>query len=200
MPPYPPPSRPSTSYSTNTTSYDYTGTASASLPPRPSTARPSSGRRSRAASTVNGESQQIICAISEGRGISPTVGMAFINYSTGEAVLSQICDNQFYARTLNKLQVFDPTEILIVSTACPPNQKSKMFQVIEGNILGAKIISVDRKYWSEASGLEYVSQLAFMEDVEATKVAIGGNYFATCCFCAVGRLCIPILLPYMSDS
>lgn len=151
---------------------------------RPSTGM---GRRSRAGSTIGGgEAQQIICAISEARGISPTVGLAFINISTGEAVISQICDNQFYARTLNKLQVFEPSEILIVSTSGPPNPKSKMYQVVEENILGARIITVDRRYWSETAGLEYIQQLAFLEDVEAIKVAIGGNYFATCCFAAVG--------------
>jgi DNA mismatch repair protein MSH4 len=113
--------------------------------------------------------------------------LAFVNVSTGEAVLSQICDNQFYARTLNKLQVFEPTEILIVSTAGPPSPKSKMYQVVEENIIGARLVTVDRRYWSETSGLEFIQQLAFAEDVEAIKVAIGGNYFATCCFAAVSQ-------------
>lgn len=187
--------RPSTSYSSASTSYQTRYAASSSRPPntrrastaRPSTTRPSTGRRSRAGSTIGGgESQQIICAISEARGISPTVGLAFVNISTGEAVLSQICDNQFYARTLNKLQVFEPTEILVVSTTGPPNPKSKMFQVVEENVLGARITTLDRKYWSETTGLEYIQELAFAQDVEAIKVAIGGNYFATCCFAAVG--------------
>jgi DNA mismatch repair protein MSH4 len=108
-----------------------------------------------------------------------------VNISTGEAVLSQICDNQFYVKTLNKLQIFDPTEILIISTAGPPNPKSKMYHLIEENIPGARIITVDRKYWSEPAGLDFIDQFAFVEDVQAIKVAIGGNYFATCCFAAV---------------
>ncbi|TVY75933.1 MutS protein-like protein [Lachnellula suecica] len=184
--------RPSTSNSYASTSYQngYTTSNSAPYGTRPSTARPgtappSTGRRSRAGSAIGGgESQQIICAISEGRGITPTVGLAFVNISTGEAVLSQICDNQFYARTLQKLTVFDPTEILIVSTAGPPNPKSNMYQVVEENIIGARLVTVDRRYWSETSGLEFIQQLAFAEDLEAIKVAIGGNYFATCCFAA----------------
>lgn len=133
-----------------------------------------------------GESQKIICALSEARGVTPTVGLAFVNISTGEAVLCQICDTQFYVRTINKLQIFEPTEILIVSTNAPPNPRSKMYQVIEENIPGVKIYPVDRKYWSEVAGLEYISQLAFEEDVEAVRISIGGNYFATCCFAAVG--------------
>lgn len=196
-------SRPSTSYSTNSTSYPcgYTNSNSYSLPPhgrhsstaRPSTARPSTGRRSRASSILGGgESQQIICAVSEGRGVSPTVGLAFVNISTGEAVLSQICDNQFYVKTLHKLQVFEPTQILIVSTSGPPNLKSKMYQIVEENILGARIVTVDRRYWSETSGIEYIQQLAFKEDLEAIKVAIGGNYFSVCCFSAVSFHSSPV--------
>jgi DNA mismatch repair protein MSH4 len=190
--------RPSTSHSYASTSYQNETTSTFQTPygnrpgisrpstARPGTARPGTGRRSRGGSTIGGgESQQIVCALSEGRGISPTVGLAFVNISTGEAVLSQICDNQFYVRTLNKLQVFEPTEILIVSTHGPPNPKSKMYLVIEENVPKAKITTVDRRYWSESVGLEYIQQLAFAEDVEAIKVAIGGNYFATCCFAAV---------------
>ncbi|PQE12693.1 dna mismatch repair msh4 protein [Rutstroemia sp. NJR-2017a BBW] len=187
-------SRSSTSYSTASTSYHYgyTNSTSGTQPntrrsstTRPSTARPSTGRRSRASSVMGGgETQQIICALSESRGVSPTVGLAFVNISTGEAVLSQICDNQFYVKTLHKLQVFEPTQILIVSTAGPPNPKSNMYRIVEEYMLGAKIVTVDRRYWSETAGLDYIQQLAFKEDLEAIKVAIGGNYFSTCCFSA----------------
>lgn len=161
---------------------------------RPGTARPGTRRSSRAGSTIGGgDSQQIICAISEGRGVTPTVGLAFVNITTGEAVLSQICDNQFYAHTINKLQVFDPTEILIVSTAAPPNPKSKMYQIVEENVIGATIVAVGRKYWSETSGLESIQRLAFTQDLDALRVAIGGNYFATCCFAAVRPLNLSVL-------
>lgn len=190
--------RPSTSCSSTSTSYQNGSTAPTGRLPQPrlsNATRPSTGRRSRTGSTIwGGESQQIICAISEGRSVSPTVGLAFVNISTGESVLSQICDNQFYARTLNKLQVFEPTEILVLSTTGPPNPKSKLFQVIEENILGARISTVDRRHWSETAGLEYIQNLAFVEDVEAIKVAIGGNYFATCCFAAVCQPNFPLYL------
>lgn len=182
--------RPSTSYSTASASRQIART----IPSTPygthqSITRPSTttGRRSRAPSTLGGESQKIICALSEARGVTPTVGLAFVNISTGEAVLSQICDTQFYVRTINKLQVFEPTEILIVSTSAPPNPKSKIYKVIEENIPGVKICSMDRRYWSEVAGLESISQLAFPEDIETIKISIGGNYFTTCCFAAVGH-------------
>ncbi|RKF82703.1 MutS protein-like protein 4 [Golovinomyces cichoracearum] len=145
----------------------------------------SSLHSSKSRSTIGkAEQQKIVCAISEARGISPTVGLAFVSITNGEAVLSQICDNQFYVRSLNKLEAFGPTDILIVSTHGPPNPKSKMYSVIEENIPWARLITIDRKYWSETAGLDYIQKLAFHGDVEAINVAVAGNYFATCCFAA----------------
>ncbi|RKF76638.1 MutS protein-like protein 4 [Golovinomyces cichoracearum] len=145
----------------------------------------SSLHSSKSRSTISkAEQQKIVCAISEARGISPTVGLAFVSITNGEAVLSQICDNQFYVRSLNKLEAFGPTDILIVSTHGPPNPKSKMYSVIEENIPWARLITIDRKYWSETAGLDYIQKLAFHGDVEAINVAVAGNYFATCCFAA----------------
>jgi DNA mismatch repair protein MSH4 len=62
-----------------------------------------------------------------------------------------------------------------------------MYCLIEEKVTGAKIVSLDRKYWSEIAGLDFIQQLAFVEDVEAIKVAIDGNYFATCCLAAVSQ-------------
>lgn len=98
------------------------------------------------------------------------------------------------ASACHKLNVFEPSVILIVSTAGPPNAKSKMYSVIEENTLGSKIVTVPRQYWSETAGLDYIQSLVFKEDVEAIKVAIGGNYYATCCFSAVGNAhSLPVL-------
>ncbi|KAK5137638.1 hypothetical protein LTR08_007933 [Meristemomyces frigidus] len=153
---------------------------------RPSTTRPSTARPRTGISTLGGaENQEIICAISESRGISPTVGLAFVNLDTGEAVLSQISDSQTYVRTVHKLIVYSPTNILIVSTAASP--KSKLFSIIEDSLddIGSNITLLDRRYWAETTGLEYVQQLAFLEDVESIKTAVSGNYYAVCCFAAV---------------
>ncbi|KFY04491.1 hypothetical protein O988_00757 [Pseudogymnoascus sp. VKM F-3808] len=185
--------RPSTSYSTRTTtSHRHDGdTASTSQlqsmqrTMSRATSRPPTRSRSRAASSIGGgPSQHIVCAVSESRGVSPTVGLAFVNVSTGEAVMSQICDNQFYVRTLLKLQVFEPTEILLVSTSGPPNPKSKMYSLIEEEVIGSRIVCIDRRYWSEPAGMDFIQHLAFPEDIEAIKVAIGGNFYATCCLAA----------------
>lgn len=70
-----------------------------------------------------------------------------------------------------------------MSTAANP--KSKLYSIVETNIPQCPITVMDRRYWSETMGVEYIQQLAFKQDIEAIKVSIGGNYFATCCIAAV---------------
>jgi DNA mismatch repair protein MSH4 len=185
--------RPSTSYSTSaSTSYpsysygEYNTTTTSRPRTRKSTGRPGTARPRIGASTIaRVEAQQVVCAITESRGVSPTVGLAFVNLDTGEAVLCQICDSQTYVRTIHKLRVYGPSEILIVSTASSP--KSKFFSIIEENLeaIESKLTLLDRRYWAESTGIDYIQSLAFAEDVEAIKVAVAGNYYAVCCIAAV---------------
>lgn len=92
--------------------------------------------------------------------------------------------------------VFSPSVILIVDTAANP--KSKLFSIIEENLedLNSNIVLLNRRYWAETTGLEYIQQLAFVEDVETIKISIGGNYFAVCCFAAVGRVTLSMMKVY----
>ena len=165
---------------------DYNGTTTESRPRtgaqsvgRPNTARPRTG-----VSTLGVENQEIICAISEARGVAPTVGLAFVNLDTGEAVLSQFSDSQTYIKSIHKLMVFNPSNICIISSSAQP--KSKLFSIIEEHLddIGCNLTLLDRKYWAETVGLEYIQQLAFPEDVECIKTAVTGNYYAVCSFAA----------------
>lgn len=187
------PSKPSTSYTSASTSYgygDYTTTTSRPRT-RPGTGRPSTARPRTAASTIaRAESQHMVCAVAESRGISPTVGLAFVNLDTGEAVLCQINDSQTYVRTMHKVRVYCPSEILIVRTASSP--KSKLYSIIEegGDDIGYKITLLDRRYWADSAGYDYIQTLAFKEDIEAIRISVQGNYYAICCVAAVCGLLI----------
>lgn len=142
--------------------------------------------RPRSATSVLGvENQEIVCAISESRGISPVVGMAFVNLDTGEAVLCEINDSQMYAKTIHKLAVFNPTIMLMVTTAASP--PSKLFSILEEglDVLEGDIVLVDRRYWAEITGLEFIEQLAFPDDLDNIKTAVAQKYYAVCCFSAV---------------
>lgn len=132
------------------------------------------------------EGRNIICALSEARGVTPSIGVAFINISTGEVILSQISDSQFYVRTIHKLEILEPSHVILVSSSCPPNPKSNLYNMVEEHVVGSKIVPLDRRNWSEEFGLDCIKDLAFREDAESVKVAIQGNYYSTCAFAAVG--------------
>ena len=179
--------RASTSFTSATTTYpsypdnDSTTSRLGTGMSRVTTSR-SKGRPRTAASTITGD-QQIICAISESRGLSPVVGLAFVNVSTAEAVLCQISDNQTYPKTEHKLFVFQPTEILFMTTAAQP--ESKLYSIVKSNLPHIRVTVIDRKYWAETTGMDYMQQLALTQDLEALKVSVEGNYYAICCFAAV---------------
>lgn len=163
-----------------------TTTTSRSRAGRKSSGRTSTGRpRTGVSAQSRSEAHEVICAVSESRGISPTVGLAFLNLNTCEAVLCQISDSQTYVRTVHKLQVYMPSQILIVSSASNP--KSKLLSIIEENldVLESDVVLLDRRYWAETTGLEYIQRLTLAEDVDAIKIAADGSYFAICCIAAV---------------
>lgn len=167
----------------NTTTQSRTTTA------RQSNTRASRRTRPRTAVSIGGgfENQHIVCAISESRGISPTVGLAFVNLDTSEATLCQVSDSQTYVKTVHKLNIFMPTEVLFMSTMVQP--KSKLFSIIEEDLEGidTAIVPVDRRYFAEDTGMTRIQQHALTEDVETIKLAVTGNYFAVCSFAAVSR-------------
>lgn len=138
-----------------------------------------------AATTTGIGENEIICSISESRGISPTIGLSFVNLYASEAVLCQFADTQTYARTCHKIKVFSPLEIIFMKTAVD----SKLLSIIRENVQVGKfeirMTAIDRRYWSDSTGQEYMQQLAFPDDLDSLKVTIGGNYFAACCFAAV---------------
>jgi DNA mismatch repair protein MSH4 len=185
--------RPSTSQTSASISLaygDYYTTTTTSRPrTRGGTGIPSTARPRTSASTIARlDDQTIVCAVAESRGISPIVGLAFVNLDTAEATLCQICDSQTYVRTIHKIKVHGPSEIIIASTAASP--KSKLFSIIEESAddMVCKITLVDRHYWAESIGYEYIQSQAFKEDVEAIKASLAGNYYVVCCIAAVSSV------------
>ncbi|KAL7935474.1 DNA mismatch repair protein [Trichoderma chlorosporum] len=168
-------SRPST---TNITASTTTTTS------RPTT--PSRRSRNGATPSILGQSDShdVVCAVSEARGVTPTVGIATVNLSLGEVTLSQICDNQSYVRTIHKLQLACPSRIVFMPAACSPNEPSTLFSLVQRLIPEAEMSSHDRSAWSESAGIEYIEHLAPEGDIGPIRVAVQGKYYAICCFSA----------------
>lgn len=129
-----------------------------------------------------------MCAVSEARGISPSVGIAFINVTLGEVTLSQICDNQLYYKTIHKIQLASPSRIIFTHAACPPNQPSALYSRLQESMPEIQVDSFERSAWSETVGLEYIRDLGIESDFEPIKVALEGKYYAVSSFSAVSLL------------
>ncbi|RVD81059.1 uncharacterized protein DFL_008937 [Arthrobotrys flagrans] len=166
----------SSSPQTTTSNRPGTRGAGARPPSRPRTAGSISG------GTVS--SQQVICALTEPRGAVAQVGLAFVNVSTAECILCEICDSQTYVRTLHKLAVFDPLEILIPETTLPP-RTSKLPGIIQENLPGVRLTTLPRKYYNEKIGMDYISRLSFKSEAETVQVAISGKFYAISAAAAV---------------
>ncbi|RSL42649.1 hypothetical protein CEP53_012072 [Fusarium sp. AF-6] len=177
----------SLSHSTHHTAAGTTPGPSTTQPPtvRPGTAQERTSRNATISSILGlSEAQSIICAVSEARSVTPSVGIAFVNVSIGEVVISQICDNQSYIRTIHTLHMAAPSRILFMSTACPPNKPSNLYSLVTDLLQESQIGTQDRSAWSESDGLEYISNLAFRDDIEPLKVATQGKFYALSSFAA----------------
>ncbi|KAJ5493441.1 hypothetical protein N7539_002187, partial [Penicillium diatomitis] len=148
------------------------------LTARDSTRR--TGTRKPTNTATSAASQDIICALSESRGVSSTVGIAFVNLATAEVVLCQICDSQTFVKTVTKIGIFEPSEILFMRTA----QGTKLRYIIEENLPTPVLAFADRRSWSDRSGLEYLDRLGFPDEVNSLRVTLERNYFAACSFAA----------------
>jgi len=105
-----------------------------------------------------------IIAIVEGRGQAKgEIGMAFIDLKGFELVLSQFSDGPTYAKVLTKVQIIQPVEIIIPNTACENGNMSSLFGMIKEAFPYVTLTTVQRKYFNETSGLNYIHQLCVPE-------------------------------------
>ncbi|XP_077784698.1 mutS protein homolog 4 isoform X4 [Podarcis muralis] len=106
----------------------------------------------------------VIVAVIEGRGLARgEVGMASIDLKNPEVVLSQFADNTTYAKVITKLRILAPLEIIMSNTACDTGNATKLFSLITENFKNVTFTTVQRKYFHETKGLEYIEQLCIPE-------------------------------------
>uniref|UniRef100_A0A8D2J319 MutS protein homolog 4 n=1 Tax=Varanus komodoensis TaxID=61221 RepID=A0A8D2J319_VARKO len=105
-----------------------------------------------------------IVAVIEGRGLARgEVGMASIDLKNPEVVLSQFADNTTYAKVITKLRILTPLEIIMSNTACDTGNATKLFTLITENFKNVTFTTVQRKFFNEAKGLEYIEHLCTPE-------------------------------------
>ncbi|OXB54524.1 hypothetical protein ASZ78_005921 [Callipepla squamata] len=106
----------------------------------------------------------VIVAVVEGRGLARgEVGMASIDLKTPEVILSQFADNTTYAKVITKLEILTPLEIIMPNTSCEAGNATKLFALITEHFKNVTFTTVQRKYFNETKGLEYIEQLCASE-------------------------------------
>lgn len=151
--------------------------------------RPPSNRSNASARTSAiqvSEKNAVVCAISQSRSITPSVGLAFIDLTTSEAVLCQFTDTQTFVRTCNTINVFNPTHLIYPDSATDFKIISIVARDLRLEHRNLSIESASRRYWSETSAYQYVERLTVPEDLPALAVTLDNNFFALYCFSAVG--------------
>uniref|UniRef100_A0A3Q1JBY1 DNA mismatch repair protein n=1 Tax=Anabas testudineus TaxID=64144 RepID=A0A3Q1JBY1_ANATE len=117
---------------------------------------------SSSAHTTSGAS--VIVAVVEGRGLARgEIGMASINLKCPELVLSQFADTGTYAKVITKIHILVPLEILMPDTSSEKGKGTKLFNLITENFPGVAFTKIQRKYFNERKGLEYIQQLCAPE-------------------------------------
>uniref|UniRef100_A0A8B9MZW7 MutS protein homolog 4 n=1 Tax=Accipiter nisus TaxID=211598 RepID=A0A8B9MZW7_9AVES len=106
----------------------------------------------------------VIVAVVEGRGLARgEVGMASIDLKNPEVILSQFADSTTYAKVVTKLKILTPLEIIMSNTACDAGNTTKLFSLIREHFKNVTFTTVQRKYFNETKGLEYIEQLCASE-------------------------------------
>ncbi|KAG8132557.1 hypothetical protein E2320_010399 [Naja naja] len=127
----------------------------------------------------------VIVAVIEGRGFARgEVGMASIDLKNPEVVLSQFADNTTYTKVITKLRILTPLEIIMSNTACDSGNATKLYTLIAENFKNVTFTTVQRKYFNETKGLEYIEQLCTPE-FSTVLMEVQSKYY---CLAAVAAL------------
>ncbi|XP_054304687.1 mutS protein homolog 4 isoform X3 [Pongo pygmaeus] len=125
---------------------------------------PQMGYSASSSSAVSAHSPSVIVAVVEGRGLARgEIGMASIDLKNPQIILSQFADNTTYAKVITKLKILSPLEIIMSNTACAVGNSTKLFTLITENFKNVNFTTIQRKYFNETKGLEYIEQLCIAE-------------------------------------
>uniref|UniRef100_A0A5F8A0L0 MutS protein homolog 4 n=1 Tax=Macaca mulatta TaxID=9544 RepID=A0A5F8A0L0_MACMU len=125
---------------------------------------PQMGYSASSSSVISAHCPSVIVAVVEGRGLARgEIGMASIDLKNPQIILSQFADNTTYAKVITKLKILSPLEIIMSNTACAVGNSTKLFTLITENFKNVNFTTIQRKYFNETKGLEYIEQLCIAE-------------------------------------
>ena len=104
--------------------------------------------------------------------------MATISVTNPTLVICQFTDTRTYVRTLTKLLVFNPSEILLPNNlgALDRQDSGKLYQEISEEFPGANIVHIHRKYFKESRGLQAFRNLCSPE-YSSVELQLSHKYY-----------------------
>ncbi|KAK3538258.1 hypothetical protein QTP70_033065, partial [Hemibagrus guttatus] len=131
----------------------------------------------------------VMVAVVEGRGLARgEIGMASINTRSPELILSQFADTGTYTKVITKLHILVPLEILMLDTASEKGQGTKLYNLIMENFSSVAFTAIQRKYFNERKGLEYIQQLCAPE-FNTVLMDVQTKYYCLAAAAAVLKYC-----------
>ncbi|KAL5248605.1 hypothetical protein ACHWQZ_G017698 [Mnemiopsis leidyi] len=124
----------------------------------------------------------ILVAVVQGRGHAKNdIGIASIDMKSPSISLSQYSDTATFVRTLTKLNILSPVEIIFPSTVTDAGGQSELYKLVT-EATSCPITSVQRKYFNESLGVQYIKHFSMdnMDDIQTKD-----KYY---CLSAVGAL------------
>ncbi|KAF9356455.1 MutS protein msh4 [Mortierella sp. AD094] len=125
-----------------------------------------------------------VAAVVEGRGTGAEVGICLCDLKTSEVVLCQLADVQTYSRTMQKLNLYEPSEILVPATAVEP-VSSNLVRAIKENLPFSTITPVARRFFNDSTGLQYIKKYIIKEGSSSLLLGIPTKYFCLAATAAV---------------
>ncbi|GFS64862.1 mutS protein homolog 4 [Trichonephila inaurata madagascariensis] len=118
-----------------------------------------------------------IVAIVEGRGIARgEIGMACIDIKNPVLLLSQFADTQAYLRLAVQLNVLKPFEVVMPNTSLEHGSKTKLLCRIRELFPEMTTVTVQRKYFNETKGLQYIQELCASE-YKTVEIEVSPKYY-----------------------
>ncbi|KAK5649224.1 hypothetical protein RI129_000253 [Pyrocoelia pectoralis] len=105
------------------------------------------------------------------------VGIAAINMECPSLILCQIFDSQSYVNTLTKINILNPSEILIPITFVESCTINRLVEQLKKQFSHIKITGVNPQSFNKHTGLQYIKQLC-VSNMNSVLLLIQHKYYA----------------------
>ncbi|CAG9812751.1 unnamed protein product [Phaedon cochleariae] len=121
---------------------------------------------------------RIIVALTEGRGEARCeIGIAAISVSMPFLILCQISDSQNYINTLTKINILNPSEILVPNTFVEHFSGNRLINKVKERFPNLKYVGVPRSTYNKLNGFEMLNNLC-IPSLNGILLVLQHRYYA----------------------